>query len=438
MKIVFVLNFFMPHQYAGTEIYVLNLSKGLLSIGFDVRILIPNFGNALGEEYEYDGVKVYKYGEPSIIDRDLIIGKRLPDGLLDFERYLEITEPDIIHFHEFSHSAGVGLAHLKIARRLSQKVFATFHLSHYSCKTGTLMRNGLEKCDGIINEKKCAECFLVNKGINYGAKYFASLSSILRSIGLGILPRNKLTAVFDNTGVIIRHRNVLLDIMVNCDKIVCIADWYMKVLKRNIVDEQKLVFIPTSIPRSENTDMSTKEIGVNNGKFKLLFIGRISKYKGLHLLIDALESLNSSDLELHIYGPAQGGDYESNLKMQTKGNDNIYWNSFLEPNLVINEMRKFDLLCLCSTFSEMSPLVIQEARFAGIPVLASDVYGNAEQIKDGENGFLFEYNSAFDLTKKLDYLIKNKTILDRIRKNITIPDSYNDMIFKHQTMYEGL
>lgn len=51
-------------------------------------------------------------------------------------------------------------------------------------------------------------------------------------------------------------------------------------------------------------------------------------------------------------------------------------------------------MSLCSTFSEMSPLVIQEAFAARLPVIASNVYGNAEQITHGENGLLFNFNDV--------------------------------------------
>ena len=63
-------------------------------------------------------------------------------------------------------------------------------------------------------------------------------------------------------------------------------------------------------------------------------------------------------------------------------------------------MADYDLLCVPSLSSEMSPLVIQEAFAAGIPVLASRGYGNIEQIRHGENGLVFNFNSADSLAIK--------------------------------------
>lgn len=52
-------------------------------------------------------------------------------------------------------------------------------------------------------------------------------------------------------------------------------------------------------------------------------------------------------------------------------------------------MVNHDVLCLCSTFSEMGPLVIHEAKAGGIPILAIYIFGNAEQIQDGVDGLVF-------------------------------------------------
>ena len=73
----------------------------------------------------------------------------------------------------------------------------------------------------------------------------------------------------------------------------------------------------------------------------------------------------------------------------------------------------------------MSPLVIQEAFAAGIPVLASNVYGNSEQIIDNKNGILFKYNDVKSLLSKLNRLIMEPELKYDLAKNIDPP-----LIFK--------
>ena len=88
MKIIHVLNHFLPHQTAGTEVYVWALSKALKDEGHEVKVLIPNYGSFTSEDYRYDGISVHRYAEPSEVDRKLIMGFREPDGLSFFNVYL--------------------------------------------------------------------------------------------------------------------------------------------------------------------------------------------------------------------------------------------------------------------------------------------------------------------------------------------------------------
>jgi glycosyltransferase involved in cell wall biosynthesis len=86
----------------------------------------------------------------------------------------------------------------------------------------------------------------------------------------------------------------------------------------------------------------------------------------------------------------------------------------------------------------MSPLVIQEAFAAGLPVIASNVYGNAEQIKHGVNGFLFKFNDTADLLKQLQRCIDEKDLLNNLANNILPPRSFDEVANEHITLYNSL
>ena len=144
MKIIHVLNHFLPDQTAGTEVYTWALSKALHKQGIEAKVLIPNYGQTLDEEYEYDVIRIHKYAEPSLVNRSLIMGFSRPDGLKNFENYLKIEHPDIIHFHELAGSNGITLHHLKAAKDAGAKIVMTFHLAGYTCRTGNLVYNGKE------------------------------------------------------------------------------------------------------------------------------------------------------------------------------------------------------------------------------------------------------------------------------------------------------
>jgi glycosyltransferase involved in cell wall biosynthesis len=86
----------------------------------------------------------------------------------------------------------------------------------------------------------------------------------------------------------------------------------------------------------------------------------------------------------------------------------------------------------------MSPLVIQEAFSAGLPVIASNVYGNAEQIKHGVNGLLFKFNNSEDLLKQLQRCIDEKDLLRNLSNNILPPRSFEEVANEHIKLYNSL
>jgi glycosyltransferase involved in cell wall biosynthesis len=50
----------------------------------------------------------------------------------------------------------------------------------------------------------------------------------------------------------------------------------------------------------------------------------------------------------------------------------------------------------------MFSLIIKDAFYEKLPVIASSAKGNRDAITDGVNGFLFEYDNAEDLAKTID------------------------------------
>lgn len=95
-------------------------------------------------------------------------------------------------------------------------------------------------------------------------------------------------------------------------------------------------------------------------------------------------------------------------------------------------------MSLCSTFSEMSPLVIQEAFAARLPVIASNVYGNAEQITHGENGLLFNFNDVEDLRRQILQCINRPALLNAMTKKIAPPRSFKDLASDYLELYKSI
>lgn len=417
--------------------YTWALSKHLQNNGIDIKVLIPHYGETKSNDYFFDGIPVHQYAEPSVVDRSLIMGFRVSDGLIHFEKYIRDERPDIIHFHELAGSNGVTLNHVDVAKKSGAKVIMTFHLAGYSCKTDTLVHLGNTRCDGIIDLHKCSNCYLKSTGNGKIAKILTSTSAILHRCSINTTHlQHKVGTALGTVSVIYKLKDNLHSLVSQCDYVISITEWYEKILIANGVNQSKIRVIKQGLPFAHSQSISIKR--KQEKPLKLVFLGRINKFKGLHLLIEALHGIDSSMVQLSIFGNSDDLAYKSALIFKTNGKSNISWKGKLKQEEVIEELQQHDLLCLCSTFSEMSPLVIQEAFAAGIPVLASNVYGNEEQIKHEKNGLLFEFNNVNDLRKQIVRCIEDYNLIQDFKKNILHPRSFQDVSNEYLDLYKNL
>lgn len=168
-------------------------------------------------------------------------------------------------------------------------------------------------------------------------------------------------------------------------------------------------------------------------------IGRLAEVKNYSLLIEAFKEIQGEypGCRLQIIGD---GEYKQKLE------DLIYRRSLsdlvslpghkLDP---LSYLSKFDIFILTS-LHEGHSISLLEALSQSKICLVSNVGGNTEIIKDGENGFIFESNNKEDLVFQM------KNILDRIhseRMDRIRQRAYNSFVSKYsmETMidkYQGL
>lgn len=436
IKVIHVLNHFLPEKYAGTEVYVKSLCQDLLAKNIISKVLIPNYGKDYFDFYIYDEISVCKYPETSLIDRNLILGFRSPNGLSHFISYLETEAPSIVHFHEIAGSNGVTLSHIEAARKIGLKVVITLHVVGYSCKSGSLIQSNSGLCNGKIGTLKCSKCFLNSKLDPFPSLILSLVSNILDSLNVNTLRlQNKLGIALSSVHLIKKHKKNLFFIFDNSDLVVVLNEWYKDILLSNHLNKNKIRVINQGLPHS---NMIIKKNLVNSDCLRLVYVGRICFIKGVHILVDAILKLPNSKVELYIYGSSDDFAYEANLKHLTLFNSNIHWMGRIKPDDVINIISQFDALCLCSVVSEMSPLVIQEANAAGIPVIASNVQGNAAFILHEFNGLLFEVNNTEQLRKLILKCLLDKELLLRLAKNIQIPRSFDKVGTEYIDLYNSL
>ncbi len=101
-------------------------------------------------------------------------------------------------------------------------------------------------------------------------------------------------------------------------------------------------------------------------------------------------------------------------------------------------MPEVDVLVVPSMWYENMPLVINEAFLSKTPVIASDIGGIPELIRDGVDSILFKAGDIEDLRKKIEYVINNPDIIEKFKKNMPRVKSIEDNARETEKLYNKL
>jgi glycosyltransferase involved in cell wall biosynthesis len=438
LKIVHCLDHFLPDHPAGTEVYTWALCKALIKNGFECEVLIPNYGSEKTDSYIYDDIKVNRFAEPTMPDLALITGQKKSEGVGYFEKWISANKPDIVHFHEIAGSNGINVDHLEKAKASGAKIVFTMHLAGNTCRAGTLMLNMKTLCDGEIIITRCAKCSLLHKtGSTTASLLFGSLGFAFFKAGIDPVQwQNKAGTALGFPSQIARLRSKLKRIVNACDRIIPITGWYQNILILNGVPSSKLSLITQAIPvKPPQVSYHTKATVL---PLRLIFIGRIDPLKGIDLLLDVIKEFREDEIHLDIYGSAPDYGFMKECLESTANHKNIRWVGILKQENIVPVIEAYDALVLPSMFSEMSPLTIQEAFAAKVPVIGSKVYGIMEQVQDDVNGLLFDFGNKRSLKAVLDKVLSDKGILHRLSKNIIPPRNFEEIALECQAVYNEI
>ena len=175
---------------------------------------------------------------------------------------------------------------------------------------------------------------------------------------------------------------------------------------------------------------------VNNSTFDILYVGRLGKHKGVHVLIESVKSLDFDDARLHIVG--QGSDVVS-FKRAAHDDGRIVFYGFLAPEKLRQLYGIADVAVVPSIYNETFGLVVPEYYLQGIPVLGSRAGAIPELISDGYNGFLFPPGDVEALSEILGTLSSDSKLLSELSQNARRSAATFDMsvhLRKLEAIYE--
>ena len=190
--------------------------------------------------------------------------------------------------------------------------------------------------------------------------------------------------------------------------------------------------IPLGIELNKNKPQKTYDT------INFLYVGTLSKYKGVHVLINAFKKLEFDNIKLHIIGK---GKYKDELKKIASSDQRIIFHGFVPDEELMRLYQKANITVVPSIWYDNSPVVIYESLMNGTPVLGSRIGGIPELVEDGYNGFLFEAGNADELKKVLENLIENPSKLKRLEEGAFESVKKYDMdehIRNLEELYKGI
>jgi glycosyltransferase involved in cell wall biosynthesis len=142
----------------------------------------------------------------------------------------------------------------------------------------------------------------------------------------------------------------------------------------------------------------------------ILFVGRISKQKGVDFLLKSFlqVKMKHSKLNLVLIGK-RSEKYSYSTSILSEIDRSIHFLGYLPQKKVAKYMRSAEIVILPS-FTEGSPKVLCEALACGTPVIGTRIAGINEIIVDKLNGILVTPNNIRELTNAIESLLDNKEL----------------------------
>jgi D-inositol-3-phosphate glycosyltransferase len=201
------------------------------------------------------------------------------------------------------------------------------------------------------------------------------------------------------------------------------------------ISQSKVTVIPFGsggmVPTSRLTPAEAKQqLGLGEGKRTVLFFGRIARYKGLDLLVDAFERVGAHDQSYRLI--IAGEPMPEWAQHWDEVHDTVKSSPVREQ--VIEEIRRIaddemeiyfkaaDVLVLPYRQIFQSGVLFMSHSF-GLPVIATDLDAFRDDIVEGTNGHLFRPDDPQDLAETIERYFSSELFRSLDERRAGIQDS---------------
>ncbi|WP_223067313.1 glycosyltransferase family 4 protein [Paenibacillus caui] len=381
LNILYLVHQFFPDSYTGTEKFVLNMAKAMLSKGHRVKVAAfsgrdPDTfpaadGNVVYHEYDYEGVPVVAY-RPRHADpaQSFEIGN--PDLTAFADKVIAQEQPDLIHIGhpmramEFMQaSLGAGVPYM-----------ITLTDFWFACPKGIMLHTSGNLCAGPEQGAAC----LLHCQIPDVQQRLATHIPLLQSARKILSPSLFLASMMKYS----------------------LPDLQVEVLSHGINRD----------PALRNTKVYRR-----GDRLTLFYGGSLNDHKGVHLILEAMSQIKSNRLRLKIYGSGPAAYTEKLQQMAALDRRVELCGPYAESDLP-QIYQHVDVAIVPSVWYENYPLALLEALSYNVPAIVSDAGGMKEKVQNGVNGYTFRLGDARHLAARIRALLANPALLNTFKSNM--------------------
>lgn len=177
--------------------------------------------------------------------------------------------------------------------------------------------------------------------------------------------------------------------------------------------------IPNGIDVDNFSGVATPPQEYRDGKFNILFVGRLEKRKGFDCLLKAYARVRCqfSNVRLIIVGPGSRlrGKYEKMIRRQ--GITDVAFVGYVSADALPRYYAAADVFCAPATGGESFGIVLLEAMASGKPVIASRIPGYSSVMNEGVDGILVPPRDDESMARALISLIAEPSLGKRLGEN---------------------
>lgn len=177
----------------------------------------------------------------------------------------------------------------------------------------------------------------------------------------------------------------------------------------------------------------------------VILASRMLYDKGVGQFVDAARLINSENIvaRFALIGDSDSGNPNSiPVSVLTSWHNEGYIEWWGHRENMPEVIRMSNIVCLPTYYGEGVPKVLIEAAASGRPIVATDIAGCREIVKDGKNGILVREKSVPDLVKAIQKLVNNAGLREEMslmgRKLVVEYFSSDKVIVDTISVYQDL